>query len=230
MRIFVICFLPFLAARTFDVTSMKPEEEVEIFFGVGCFWHVQHAFIKLEQTLLGRHDKDLTALVGYAGGSRSSSDGRVCYHNWRGIADYDDLGHAEAVQVSVPREHVAAFFRLYFSLFVNGERADYQDVGAEYRSILGIPFGMDSELLRDVEIANQKERANQKLVRGRGSDPDTLGKRTVFVYDSNKFRFHQGELYHQFHDDMLEKYSANYHNLQGVLVKSSKLKSTGCPE
>ena len=29
--------------------------------------------------------------------------------------------------------------------------------------------------------------------------PQTLGAKTVLVYDSNKFPFYPGELYHQFH-------------------------------
>ena len=34
-------------------------------------------------------------------------------------------------------------------------------------------------------------------VQGRGNDPDTSGKRAVFVYDSDKFPFYAGEVYHQ---------------------------------
>lgn len=35
------------------------------------------------------------------------------------------------------------------------------------------------------------------LVPGKGNDPDTLGKQLVYVYDSKKFPFYQGEVYHQ---------------------------------
>lgn len=32
------------------------------------------------------------------------------------------------------------------------------------------------------------------LVAGKGDEPDTLGKRLVYVYDSNKFPFYQAEV------------------------------------
>ncbi len=32
------------------------------------------------------------------------------------------------------------------------------------------------------------------LVDGKGNDPDTLGKRLVYVMDSNKFPFYQAEV------------------------------------
>ena len=34
-------------------------------------------------------------------------------------------------------------------------------------------------------------------MQGKGNDPDTSGKRAVFVYDTEKFPFHAGEVYHQ---------------------------------
>ena len=65
------------------------DAEVELYFGVGCFWHVQHEFVELERSLLGREGAALTALVGYAGGTRVGRGGEVCYDN------YEELGHTE---------------------------------------------------------------------------------------------------------------------------------------
>jgi hypothetical protein len=42
-----------------------------------------------------------------------------------------------------------------------------------------------------------------RLVQGAGDEGDTLAVKTVLVYDSNKFPFYEGELYQQFHDDVV---------------------------
>ena len=34
---------------------------------------------------------------------------------------------------------------------------------------------------------------------GKGDDADTLGKKLIWVMDSDKFPFRQAEVYHQFH-------------------------------
>ena len=67
------------------------EALVPIYFGVGCFWHVQHEFIEAEKALLGRGPETFTALAGYAGGRATGRDptrpdnkaGTVCYHNFQ---------------------------------------------------------------------------------------------------------------------------------------------------
>lgn len=82
------------------------EEMVEVYFGVGCFWHVQHELAMAEKQLLRRSDSELTARAGYAGGLSIGKDasrpGRpvVCYHNLQRIADYGKLGHGEVVSAS----------------------------------------------------------------------------------------------------------------------------------
>ena len=43
-------------------------ELIDVYFGCGCFWHVQHEFVVAEQKILGRSDDELTARAGYAGG------------------------------------------------------------------------------------------------------------------------------------------------------------------
>ena len=203
------------------------EESVSVFFGCGCFWHVQERFIRLEQQLLKRSTEELSALVGYAGGEGTDENGKVCYHNWWQIADYDRLGHAEAVRVEVPVSQMKAFATLFFSLFVRGDRVDVQDVGPEYRSVIGLPGGMNSPFMDTIREANH---LGLSLSPGEGSDPDTLGQRNIWVYDSDQFPFHQGEVYHQFHDDMMEKYDAAYHDLKRVLLATGKIQGTACPE
>ena len=74
------------------------EEDVQVYFGAGCFWHVQHEFVLKEAAELGRSGAAFSAVTGYAGGT-GTERGLVCYHNGRGVSDYGRLGHAEAVQV-----------------------------------------------------------------------------------------------------------------------------------
>jgi len=88
-----------------------------VYFGVGCFWHLQKELVEAERTLLGRSDAELTSLTGYAGGKAVGSEGRVCYHNLRSIADYGKLGHGEVVGLQLPQDKIVEFSRVYFSLF-----------------------------------------------------------------------------------------------------------------
>jgi len=83
-------------------------------------------------------------------------------------------------------------------------------MGGEYRSVIGLPGGMTSPLLSQVRAKAGKT----KLVAGRGDDGDTLGTGTVLVYDTAQFPAHVAEKYHQFHDDMLDKYGNQYHSLR----------------
>ena len=69
------------------------------------------------------------------------------------------------------------------------------------------------------------------LLPGRGSDPDTLGRGgLIWVLDSDRYPFYRGEMWHQFHDDMVEKYPEKYHRLKDTLVKNGRVAPTGCPE
>jgi hypothetical protein len=77
------------------------------------------------------------------------------------------------------------------------DRVDPNDRGAEYRSLLGLPGGTNHPAYPAiVEVAKE---AGFKLEAGKGSDPDTLGKQLVYVYDTKDFPFYQAEVYHQFH-------------------------------
>lgn len=88
-----------------------------VYFGAGCFWHMQHEFTQAEKDLLGRDAPAWTSTVGYAGGTRTDKEGRVCYHNLQGIADYGKLGHGEVVNMNLPSDKVVDFSRVFFSLF-----------------------------------------------------------------------------------------------------------------
>ena len=110
--------------------------DTSVYFGVGCFWHVQHEFVETEKQVLGRSDKDVNSYAGYAGGTKISSDkargpnGVVCYHNMIGMGDYGDLGYGEVVGMKVPDAKYGAFADQYFSLF--GKDSERPDKGKQY--------------------------------------------------------------------------------------------------
>ena len=83
-----------------------------------CFWHIQHEFvIQGEKEILGRQPKEYTSVTGYAGGKATDKEGRVCYHNFQGVADYGKLGHGEVVGMTIPQSKIGDFSDLYFSLY-----------------------------------------------------------------------------------------------------------------
>jgi len=213
-----------------SLPRLQADPLVALYFGAGCFWHVQHEFVLHEAAVLGRRGAEVTAVSGYAGGTKLGDSGRVCYHNPQGIADYGRLGHAEVVQVKVPASKVGSFSSKFFSIFgERGYRHDPQDRGGEYRSVLGLPGGTKSAHYATV-VAAAKE-SPMRLVEGRGDEEDTLADRTVLVMDSDKFPFYPAELYHQFHNDFQgPPYGSAYNNLLKTLYKAGELKPTGCPD
>ena len=115
-------------------------KDTQVYFGVGCYWHTQHEFVEAEKSILGRTDDQLTSRTGYAGGTRVGKEGKVCYHNLQGVADYGSLGHGEVVGLDVPEDKIKDISKTYFSLFgSDAERPDKGDRGPEYRSLLGLP-------------------------------------------------------------------------------------------
>ena len=52
--------------------------------------------VKAEMSILGRTTDELTSYAGY-GGARASvgKEGKLCYHNMRGIGDYGKAGAGE---------------------------------------------------------------------------------------------------------------------------------------
>jgi len=215
--------------RATAATTTEDAQE-NVYFGVGCFWHVQHEFIAAEQTLLGRKDNEVTSLTGYAGGLKADKEGRVCYHNFQSIADYGKLGHGEVVGMTIPSSTIRDFAVEYFKLFGDvGERVDTMDKGGEYRSLLGLPGGRKHPMYDQVEAAARDR--GMTLEDGKGNDPDTLGKRIVYVMDTKKFPFYQAEVYHQYHNDFLsDPYGKQYNDLADVAVADGRIQITGCPD
>jgi peptide methionine sulfoxide reductase MsrA/peptide methionine sulfoxide reductase MsrB len=203
------------------LVSLHPVHTV--WFGDGCFWATQKALVN-EEIKLGRDARSITSLAGYAGGLHEGS-GPVCYYG-DSAADrtYSTLGFAEAVSIQLDPGHKSqdqftAIAQTYFSLFDGTMRPDQMgDGGPAYRSSIGIPGGINGPFFAVV----QKENVNGlKLQEGQGADADTSG--TVWIYDSDRFRFHQAEAYHQFYDSAPE--------LKAVQVHSGRVKPIdGCHE
>eukprot|EP00930_Biecheleria_cincta_P059062 TRINITY_DN44831_c0_g1_i1.p1 TRINITY_DN44831_c0_g1~~TRINITY_DN44831_c0_g1_i1.p1 ORF type:complete len:241 (-),score=54.65 TRINITY_DN44831_c0_g1_i1:120-842(-) len=193
-------------------------KNVSVYFGCGCFWHMQHAFVLQEITELCRESSSLTARTAYGGGKNTGAGGLVCYHNMLGEADYGQMGHAEIVTMDVPEAKLSDFAKKFWELCPKGVRQDTQDTGGEYRSVIGIPGGLSSPLASALRAG-----ATAELAKGRGNEDDTLGSGKVFVYDSTRFPAHVAEKYHQFHDDMMESYGSAYNALQKIAH------STKCP-
>jgi peptide methionine sulfoxide reductase MsrA len=206
-----------------------------VYIGCGCFWHLQHSVAVYEREVLGRKGGTLTCQTGYAGGKGGSdSEGRVCYHNPEKIADYAKLGHGEVVGVNMPsssEEGIVQFMKLYFSQFdaQTKERRDPMDIGPAYRSILGLSGGSRHPFYSSV--VNIASKAGFKARAGKGSDPDTLGKQLVYVYDTQEFPFYQAEVYHQFHNDFQSMpYGSMYNNLANRALEDGRLRRVGCPD
>jgi len=219
--------LPVLPALATD----EVEQDVEVYFGCGCFWHVQHEFVMAEQQILGRKNAQLTSLSGYAGGVAGARDGRVCYHNAGMVSDYGSLGHAEVVRLRVPPSQFSAFAEEYCKLFdKNGKRPDQDgDRGLEYRNLVGIPGGTNSPLAKELVAASIRQGDKLDFARGKGDDPDVRG--TVFVMDTETYPFFVGEAYHQFHDGFAwgEDYPNSYNGLVKTVSRAGNLPSSTCP-
>lgn len=204
----------------------------DVYFGVGCYWHIQHEFVQAERLLLGRGDHELTARTGYAGSVRTGPDGRVCYHNFLGYADYEMLGHAEVVGLKLPKSSIVDFAQVYFGLFdpETKDRVDPQDKGPEYRALVGLPGGLNHSEYPAIESLGMS--LNFTLQLGDGGDPDTLGKNgLVYVYDSIQFTFHQAEVFMQFHDDFQsDPYGSEYNKLMEQALEDGRILGQGCPD
>jgi len=192
----------------------QTQDEIEVYFGAGCFWHVQKVINQAEEDLFGRSGANITGITGYAGGEDNS--GEICYTNYGG------KGHTEVVALRLPVDRLADFAKVVWSsLFINGERSDNVNKGAEYRAAVGFPGGAGGspEILAVIDSAQDERMA--LLQPGAGNDDDSLGTRRVYVYDSAAFPFHQAELYHQFHD-----YQGQYRK---QLLDGGRLRALDCP-
>jgi peptide methionine sulfoxide reductase MsrA len=210
-----------VASESADPSAETPTgKPIGVYFGCGCFWHMQHVFVEAEMNNLSRKNDEITSRAGYAGGTKLGPGGEICYHNDKNESVYADLGHAEIASMEIPEDAFAAFANAFWTGCPNGLREDQFDAGGEYRSLVGLPGGMNSTLIP----ALRAKAGSVKLVAGVGDEPDTYGHGVVLVYDIAKFPPHTAEKYHQFHNDFLAPdYPASYHELQKMC------KATSCP-
>lgn len=225
-----------LATAAALAVSARPafaEEEplMDVYFGCGCFWHVQHEFVEAERKILGRKDDGITARAGYAGGIAGAGEGgKVCYHNAASVADYGKLGHAEVVGLRIPPSSFKDFAVEYFKLFDDrGDRPDQGgDRGSEYRSLVGLPGGAKGEYAKILVDASIATGDKLDFAFGKGDDKDV--RKTSFVMDTAQFPFYVAEQYHQFHDgfNLNENYPGSYNGLAAAKAKGGENFGT-CP-
>ena len=213
-----------------NVRAVEEESLTDVYFGTGCFWHIQHEFVESERKRLNRPFDQISSRAGYAGGKTTDKEGRVCYHNLQGVADYGKLGHGEVVGMKIPQSSIVDFASDYLNMFgPNGERVDYGDRGGEYRALIGLPDGMLHPSFPKIEAMAQSK--GMKLLPGLGNEPDTYGTKTIYVYDTKRFPFFQAEVYHQYHNDFQSPpYGKQYNNLAEQAFLQGRLKLTGCPD
>jgi len=218
-------------ALGFAPSDASAEELVEVYFGCGCFWHVQHEFVEAEKRHLARSDSELTSFVGYAGGLGGARDNKVCYHNALGASDYGSLGHAEVVRMLVPPSKFLPMAEEYVKLFDrNGSRPDqFGDRGLEYRNLVGLPGGAASPLMPQLQEASKRHGNKLDFKAGEGSDGDV--RALVYVMDTKKYPFFLAEPYHQFHDgfNLGEDYPDTYNGLSRKYVSEGRIRDSGCP-
>lgn len=87
---------------------------------------------------------------------------KVCYYYGAKPTQYEELGHAEVVQMELrgesaqTRRQMEAFADTYFGQFRKTPfgmmRLDPQDSGPAYRNVIGIPKGTDSPLFQVLKV------------------------------------------------------------------------------
>eukprot|EP00040_Diaphanoeca_grandis_P029760 m.175001 g.175001 ORF g.175001 m.175001 type:complete len:497 (-) comp31794_c0_seq1:75-1565(-) len=189
-----------------------------VYFGNGCFWHTQYDMYEAElEGPFDRSENHTTARTGYAGSVGHGYHGQVCYERssspttpkgtYYGEPRLGGLGYAEAVQVvldvdtQVATAEFTALVKKYFQAYAvkDGvwQRQDPQDGGQDYRSVIGMPCGINSPLFSIVQHHNVH---NFTLVEGKGGlVSDTAGEGVVYIYDTGEFPFYRAEQYHQYH-------------------------------
>eukprot|EP00581_Thalassiosira_minuscula_P019514 CAMPEP_0183719298 /NCGR_PEP_ID=MMETSP0737-20130205/12304_1 /TAXON_ID=385413 /ORGANISM="Thalassiosira miniscula, Strain CCMP1093" /LENGTH=297 /DNA_ID=CAMNT_0025949013 /DNA_START=94 /DNA_END=987 /DNA_ORIENTATION=- len=204
--------------------SFADDDLIDVYFGCGCFWHVQHEFVEAERTILGRSDDQITSRAGYAGGKAGALDGKVCYHNAQNIADYGKLGHAEVVSMRIPASKFEDFAVEYFKLFdKDGLRPDqWGDRGTEYRNLVGIPGGKSSPFAESLVKASVATGDKLDFAVGKGDDKDL--PKVSFIMDTADYPVFVAEQYHQFHDGFKfgENYPDSYNSLGAKFAKKGE--------
>jgi len=204
--------------------STDDEDLIDVYFGCGCFWHVQHEFVEAEKSILGRSNNKVTSRAGYAGGNLGMKDGKVCYHNFAQVSDYGKLGHAEVVSLRIPKTNFKEFAIEYCKLFTDGMRPDQNgDRGLEYRNIVGFKGGAKNAELAAQLVEASKEVGDQlDFAVGKGTDKDI--RRVVWIMDIEVYPSYVAEQYHQFHDgfNFGENYPNSYNNIAGQFSKAGE--------
>lgn len=215
-----------------------------IYFGNGCFWGRQKDFVDVEKAL-GREGGKISAITGYAGGAKGAGPGdKVCYYYGAKPTQYEELGHAEVVQMELrgesaqTRRQMEAFADTYFGQFRKTPfgmmRLDPQDSGPAYRNVIGIPRGIDSPLF---QVLKERNKNGMELIpsdgndfeRGKAKDTDQIN--VVYIVDSDKLPFYRAEQYHQFHNGIGKAFSKEYTvDLKRALANNGRIGPTGCPE
>ena len=88
---------------------------------------------------------------------------RVCYYTGLPGSVYEDLGHAEVVQVDLQgtsgdsEDQMRKFATTYFGQFKKTprgmQRSDPQDAGPAYRNVVGVPGGVHGPLFKVLEVS-----------------------------------------------------------------------------
>jgi len=236
--------LPKTAALKCNVDGKCVNDAIYVTLGNGCFWERQYAYTHVEMEKFHRKRSQVSAVVGYTGAMQAGPHGEVCYHSSSPV-DYSTLGFFETVQVKVDNVHKEAQFTAlakdFFSSFSwdanrKGMRRpdDWStfsgDHGKAYRSGIGIPGGIKGSLYKIIKQENAKLDHPMKLVAGVGQDPDVFN--TVYIMDSDKFKFFVGEAYHQFHSNFFgPSYEAPYLAMNAAFRKTKHIAhSPGCSD
>jgi peptide methionine sulfoxide reductase MsrA len=161
-----------------------------VYFGNGCFWGRQKDFVETELKTLKRNPERVSAVSGYAAGTSSGPENKVCYHFNDPRQVYERLGHAEVVAVELDgalsdddsnsakaQDEMRKFSKTYFSQFRrlrDGrlQRLDPQDAGPGYRNVVGLPGGVQSPLF---EVLKSEAPQGIQLREGQGRKAEIGG-------------------------------------------------------
>jgi len=243
-------------ASAAPVPPRQAPPKYDVWFGEGCFWERQYAYVMLELNQTGpfnRTHKELSSVVGYAGANITGDDGLVCYDNGSSN-DYGALGHCETVGLNLDRGKEQQQFEALVIDFLDSFTATEQgfmrpdlppllpfgDVGAPYRTVLGLPGGMHGPLFSILQ-AHNKPRGPYNM--SMNLKPDLTGNmtqdevNTVWVMDSLVFPFYRAETYHQYHSNFFHNpqqpaaYPTWYvQDLYKEQVSLGNIPSNGCPD
>eukprot|EP00798_Chlamydomonas_sp_ICE-L_P015637 gene15637-21746_t len=222
-----------LAAGVNELTQVAETQLPEtVYFGNGCFWGRQKAFVDTEKALGRVNPDEISSVVGYAGGTQAGPGNKVCYY----YGDKDvNLTKTDADKA---KQEFKSFAEAYFKQFrktgFGMMRLDPQDAGPGYRNVVGIPGGMNSPLFQVLKDANVNgmnllEGSGNTFANGRPTEDDVFN--TVWVVDSNALPFYRAEKYHQFHNGVGEPFPKEYtQQLKDQIAATGRIDATGCVE